>query len=1264
MTSKMSIRKIIVIFSLLIGALPLQAVTINYSSDPDECLSIYNTTISEDELPDISSGQKTLCLRFPVYEPVKAQGELGWLKKADLPQYPVLDVRVGMERKKECWDVSFCPYVKRGGRFFRLVSFEWGFQEELKAVTKSLDVPSYSNTTKAVNDPSRYAAHSLLAQGNWLKISVSSTGIYTISYKDLEKKGIDPGKAQIYGYGGRMLKEDFSKAYTDDLPEVPSYRDDDNSRLVFYGVGPCNWTYSSNKSVFVRENNPYSTKGYYFIGERAEGTLTVETISSTATPTVESSAYTDLQLHEKDLYNLGKTGRECYGEDFVTSATQKFTFNTDHAMKGEQSRVLIDFAARSTSSSSLRVYLNDENFATVTISSISADNNYTYANAVQSLRTFNASPDNSELNITLAYQSNGGTVKAAHLNYIIANIRKELYMTDKVLLFRDPSSVKAGATCKYTLSGADASTIVLDVTDPQSVRQVKGNYSNNQFIFQADCSILHEYAAIKLGSKLSEATIEGNVESQDLHGLPQPQMVIITPNEFIGQAHRLAEAHNSYDGLKVAVVTDEQIYNEFSSGTPDATAYRRFMKMFYDRAKNDIEMPQSLLLFGDGVYDNRLVTNTFKYISNKPNKLLTYESEESLEGTTSFVSDDYFGFLDDTEGVNLATDKLDIGVGRFPVATAEQASMAVDKALYYLKNGDKGTWKNTLCFMADDGDNNTHVSHANTLADQVTSQHPEFIVNKIYVDAFNRVSTVSGSTTPDANKRFMSLLTSGLLMLNYSGHGSTTAWTAEGLLTYQDIQQMRNTRLPLWVTATCDFCRYDDSEDSGGETVFRNPNGGAIALITTSRIVYSGPNFTLNKAVISNIFNRSGNKRLTLGEVMRQTKRSSALQSDRNKLSFALIGDPALKLGYPEYHAVVTSINGHKVDVEHPDTAKAMSRVSIEGEILNTEKSIATDFNGTIYPTVFDASVTAQTLGNNGNDVFTYKDRSNILYAGKATVKNGRFSFSFIVPNDQSYSYTSGLINLYASTEKSPVDDNAAIEAQGVFEDFILGGTLSEAQADTVGPLINLYLNDLSFRDGDCVNSSPTLIANLNDTSGLNTSSSGIGHDIVLTLDGNEHYTLNSNFESTVNSCTGGSVYYNLSNLSEGSHTLTLKAWDMQNNSSTKTISFRVEAGQKPTVEDLQFYQTPSKAWFNFTHNRPQGWLSVRMTVYDPVGRLVWQSDTEMYNRTNTSENIEWDYTGEGGRKVGNGVYICRLSVDDGSGAQCVSSKKILLSTQ
>lgn len=1226
---------------------------------PDELSAYYE---SFDEADDILG----IGIQFPVFEEIKGaelKAMLPLLKNLSLGDSLQLKVSKTYFRKQQYWEVGFYPYILRDKKYYRLLSFDWKIQRENALLWQGEDYASQASFValrkgQYSDDPAaRYAAESVLRSGKWHKISVTENGIYRLSYNELKKMGIDPNKAQVYGYGGHLQAEDFSdqeRPYLDDLPKVAMYRNDNQGYLLFYAKGLHRWYYDPSRNMFVQEVNHYSNEACYFVGESPDGQCLMQTAAEAGPATQVSRHYTDYLLHENDWTNLGSTGRQCFGESFISTTQQTFNFDLgEHFYPEEKAQALIEFAAGNTVRSTCFAYVNNQLLGSMSFKEISTGDNYTYARQESLQRSFTCTTP--QLSLSLDYKNGGSTPKAAYLDKITLNMRKSLCGDQAVVLFRDPKTLDTGGCVEYRIAQASEHHIVLDLSNTQAPCLVPTYMDNGELCFRASAEQLKEFALVNVKASLPAPKKKGEIKNQNLHALGAQDLVIITHSDFIEEAETLAEAHRQYSQLRCVVIDAEQIYNEFSSGTPDATAYRRFMKMLYDRAESEADLPKSLLLFGDGVYDNRLITNSFSYGGNRPNKLLTYQSEESLIGTSSYVSDDYFALLDDNEGAFIPQDKIDIGVGRFPVRTKIEAQTAIEKSINYLKNKDKGPWKNNICFLADDGDNNAHVGHADALADIVSLAHPQFNQNKIYVDAFNRENSASGSKTPDANRRFKQLLNNGLLMLNYSGHGSTTAWTEEGLLSITDIKEMKNTRLPLWVTATCDFCRYDDVSTSGGEQIFLNENGGAIAMVTTSRVVYSGPNFTLNKAFVQEVFQKKDGKRRSLGEILCATKQSSSLYNDRNKLNFALIGDPAIKLSHPDYQIEITSIDHRPINPERPETLKALSLVSMQGRILNTQGQVAEDFEGIIYPTVYDSEETAYTLGNNGNDIFPYHERNKVLYSGKASVKNGCFDFAFIMPKDLSYSNKHGLVNLYAYS----LDGDT--EAQGVFEDFIVGGTNDMAAKDSIGPEIRLFLNDTLFCDGGKTNVNPTLIAFLSDSSGLNASGNSIGHDLMLTIDGEEKYNLNQYYESDIDSYTSGTLSFNLPELEEGYHELTLKAWDMQNNSSQARLSFYVEKGYASKIFDIAFEQNEAMASFIFTHNRPQVWMTAEMRVFDLSGRLQWQSSESMINKGNTSDRIEWNYIGNNGLRIEDGLYICQLIVRTNDNEEAVISRKIVI---
>lgn len=1112
-----------------------------------------------------------------------------------------------------------------------------------------------------------YATHSVLATGKWYKLSVTQSGLYRLTYEDIVKLGINPAKVQVYGYGGKLLTEDFRvDDYRDDLPPVPVWLVtgpdgvfNSGDYLLFYAQGPISWSLNASRTFIQRTRNHYADKGYYFLGERKEGTLMAERAAADLTPNRTVTTYTDVLLHENEWVNMGEsvkgsgTGRELFGEDLYTQPNQTFTFKVADIDTLATSSMMVETAAYNTATSQAHVYLNQTFMATLSMAAFNSGGSGDYIYGKSANRIVSFRPQSTTLQVTINYvRSGNAATPRAYLNYIQLNLRRPLKASSTPFTFRDPASVAADGVATFQIEGAGASTLVFDVTDPVAMTLMEGTLSGNTYRFVASTATLREYACVNLDGNIPKPTIEGAVPNQDLHAY-QPDMVIIAPSIFLDQANRLAQAHRDMDNLSVLVVTPEQVYNEFSSGTPDATAYRRMMKLYYDRAANEDELPDYLLLFGGGVYDNRMVSKAFA-AAQKANWILTYQSVESLNGTMSFVTDDYFGFLDDHEGADLAASRLDIGIGRFPVHTVAQARAVVDKTLNYMKNKRKGSWKNRLLYLADDGDSNIHMRQAESLASAVEQVFPQFMVNRIYVDAYKKVSEASGVTIPDGTSRFAELLDMGLLMLNYTGHGSTTEWAEEKILTQSMVKGLTNTNLPLWVTATCDFTRYDAPDESGGESVFLNPRGGGIALFTTTRVVFSDNNYNLNQRFTNHLFSRRNGKRNTLGEIMYLTKSSDGLQTDRNKLSFTLIGDPAMKLAYPEYSVEVTHVNGKPVSTVI-DTFKALQTVTIEGSVYREDGRFADDFNGMVHPIILDAASEVKTLGSNGADIFTYYDRTKVLFTGKDRVVNGRFRFTFVVPKDIQYSFRQGLINLY-------VCDSASInEGHGYFNRFALGGTNLQAEADTVGPSIRLFLNDTTWSPKQAVNEAPTLIARLSDNVGLNSSTQGIGHDFQLIIDDQpkQTYSLSHYYTADVGSHRSGTVQFVLPPLSEGKHSLTFRAWDVNNNASVERITFTVRRGLDPVLRNLVTARLPDRYQFRFEHNRPEVPVTVTMTVLSLMGQVCWEATTDMHVDQLQSEVLEWNLEDTRGRRVPGGVYVCRVRVLDATDGEALISEKI-----
>lgn len=1117
----------------------------------------------------------------------------------------------------------------------------------------------FSLLTSAWADGSRYASESVLSTGKWVKIQVEEDGVYKLTLSDLRRMGFSSlDRIAIYGYGGWPLDEDFSKTYVDDLPEVAVWRNADY--LLFYGKGPRKWEYSASNGTFTHTNNPYSNYGYYFVTEKEVPGRIMEKASAAGGATLQVTTFDDYILHEEELVSVNNSGRELYGEAFDSAQPRNFSV-TVPGITNEEGKASLSFIARASGSSgNVTMSVDGNQLISGTFRTTSDE----YVMATEVNRTADWTADKSErVTVSLQYSTTGH--RNVRLNYFRLQMKRQLRVYNSYTFFRSLSS--RGNASRFVIQGADANTLVFDVTDGINPQLMDTQLSGTDLSFSIPASpALREFVAVQPSQITAPVTI-GEVTNQNLHALAQQDMIIIAQPAFVAQAERLAEAHRTKDNLTVQVVTPETIYNEFSSGTPDATAYRRFMKMFYDRQTSEADAPKYLLLFGDGSYDNRKLTSTWRAI-DMSNMLLTYQTEESLN-QYSYVIDDYFGFLDDADnGRDLAYKKVNIGIGRFPIRTLDQATKAVDKVISYMDNKETGAWKNNLCFMADDGSNGDgfaqyHMVQADTLADYLATDHPEFLVNKLYFDAYKKDRSGGLNGYPDVRSNLQKQLRDGLLLVNYTGHGGTTALSDERVLTQTDIAQFTYPRLPVWITATCDFTRFDDLNTSAGEDLFLNAKSGGIALFTTVRVAYVPHNAYINSRLIRNMFEKKNGKRRTLGDIIKETKCDlvNVSNTNRYKLGFCLIGDPALKLNYPEYRMQVTSVNGAPADGD-AIPFRALEKITVEGQILNAAGMLATDFNGLVNPTVKDSKVTVTCLNNNNTEdtPYSFTDYPNTLFIGNDSVRDGKFSFTFTVPKDISYSHQQGKMNLYA------VDSENGNEAQGNFDNFTVGGTSDTAETDTIGPEVRaLYLNDTTFVDGGQVNTTPFFVAELWDQSGVNITGSSVGHDMMLVIDESPvlSYNLNSYYELLSGEEGAGIVKFSIPALEPGLHTAEFWVWDILNNSTVRTFTFEVVEGLKPYITDVVAMPSPAReqVTFHIMHNRPETRMRIGIMVYDLAGRLYWKHEESGSSDLFSTYSVTWNLTNGAGARLRPGVYIYRAAISAGNSKEATEAKKLII---
>ncbi len=1160
------------------------------------------------------------------------------------------------DRGKQTLNIRFVPLVKS-------VS-----EPSFKKIKKYRLVVKYSQKSKKVqfdnNVGSRYSDHSVLSSGNWVKVRAQKSGIYKVSYASLKDWGFsNPDKVNVYGNGGGMLPKKAGEGIPDDLTKNAVWHH--NSALYFYIQGPTVWNYNSSSERFEHINHDYSDYCYYYLSDKDEDVNDIQPSEwQNGTSDYDVDYFTDYDFIEDEERNLLTSGRLWFGDIFSAtgSLSRNYTFNFDNVINHTEGKVNVAVAARSSTLSTFSLSYNNEEISRRTVARISSSDHTGYYARLQKL-SGRFYPQADGINFNLEYSGESSSI--GYLDYIEVNVNRALSLEQSQLSFRNPDYIGMSDFVTYDLSGTASGTQVWDVTNPLNAKLVITNYQEAKTAFVYNASQLREFVAFNPDDNLLAVDYVEKVENQDIHGEGPVDYLIVTTNAFLDQAERLAAIHQEHNHLSTLVVTTDQIYNEFSSGQKDVSAIRNFAKMFYDRAETDSEKPKFMLLFGDGSYDNRSV-------SNNNNQIVTYESEESLHQSYSYVSDDFFCCLDDGEGDDLRNHKMDIGIGRFPVNTYEEAVNAVDKSENYLLNQDNSVWKTNLTFVADDGNagediGNIHMSDADEINTSVESRHPEFNIKKIYFDAYTRETTASGFRYPQVEQDIFSALQAGTLILNYTGHGGTGGLGHESVVDKNSINSWTNkNKLSVFMTATCEFSRFDlQNETSAGEMAFLNPLGGGIALFTTTRIVYSSQNKKLNTSFYNNVFEKDENgKNLSFGEIFRLTKNET--DASVNKLNFTLLGDPALHLIYPDLDVIPSWVNNHQVE-EISDTLRALSTNNLEGfiaeKIFYNENEGDTinidDFNGEIYVTVYDKPEDVETKGNIGNAPFKFKAYSSKIFYGRSSVEDGNFNTEFVVPKDIRLNYGTSKISFYAN--------NGDEEAFGALNDIVIGGINSSAETDIVGPDVDVYLNARTFRSGDETTPAPLLLIDLFDKSGINTTGAGIGHDIILILDGDvvNQISLNSYYAGALNDYQTGYVEYQMGRLESGKHTLKIKAWDVYNNSTEKEIEFHVNENGAVKISDLKFYENPIKSgdsgYFSFTQDEPNVALAITINVYSLDGKIVGSKRTSSVSLGETVPPIEWKAVGSDGKSLDSGLYIYQISVSSETGRKGKVSGKILI---
>ena len=1117
------------------------------------------------------------------------------------------------------------------------------------------------------DDGEDYATNSVLSSGTWVKIRIDKPGVYQITHSSLRSMGFsNPERVKLYGMNVEVLPESGLKNLGEDVTELPLYRTAD--KVLFYGRGTTRWNVrnaGSNYVSFNHFNNPYTNYKYYLLTE-GDNPMEFPTYSyEVASDAASFDVFPEHALIESDGYsymNSGRTFFESY--DYQSNNTRSYTLNLPGYTDNGNVTLDVQFCAAGTSVSTVYVTLNSSDLGKIEVPKLG-----NYDHGILRSRSFTVSSDVSSQNtVKLVHDRTSGI--SGHLDYIRAGYFRKLQLDSDYLLFRPCQD----GDLIFNLSGSNENTVVWRVTSLGEIEGVKATMSDGKlripFTSENTDQVTwktEELVALNPSSSFPTPTVVGKIANQDLHALGNLDLVIVVPasGKLVAQAQRLADAHTTYDSLRSVVLTIDKVYNEFSGGTPDATALRRFMKMLYENSTSESNRPKNLLLFGDGVWDNRMITGGLQ--SKSPDDyLLCYESDNSLSKTESYVMEEYFVLVDDTPSLLYSSPR--IGVGRIPVLTSHEAKGVVDKLIGYMSNKEVGSWKNLLCFICDDGNNNLHMKDGEDVIKNIESVTSSYRIRRIYTDTYERETTATGSHYPNAKVDIDKLMRDGVLVMDYTGHGAPGQLAHEQLLMNNDFENWITKRLPLWFTAACDVSPFDMNKSNIGESAILNPDGSAMGFVGTARTVYSDPNRQMNIRFMTSVLSRDEyGRQYTLGEALMKAKRDliDSGSSVYNRIHYHLLGDPAMKLALPTYNIVIDEINGMPADSEATDPVYAGEVVTVKGHIEGDNGLKDDTFNGLIYPTIMDNVELVTCLNNpfretNGNDTadpFTFNARMKMLYTVADSVQNGQFTFKFPIPLDNNYSGEEGLISLYATS------NDHLQEAHGSNSQFRVAGTSEEMSQDTIGPVISpVYLNTEHFASGDVVNETPLLMAYLSDKDGINMTGSGIGHDIEAMIDNNEltTYSLNSYFIPTTGEYGSGRVEFSIPALSDGYHTLTMRAYDILNNPSTSTIEFYVNNGEKPKIFSLNV-NTPvnDEVLFTIENDRPQTNLTIHLSVYDVSGRLVYKTSEKDFNSSSTY-TFAWNM-GESNAHLVPGVYIVKAGISTADGPQATDAKKFIV---
>jgi hypothetical protein len=1176
--------------------------------------------------------------------------ELNKINKNKIPTTLQYTLESSKARELIYTNIAISPIVNLNGQYRKLLSF---------TVNYNYGRAPQSNVRMVITN-------SVLATGNWFRFKIDKTGIYKVDKNFLNSlgmntDGVNPQNLKIYGHGGKPLPLQNDQNTIFDLPEnaIQVIGEEDGSfdgsdYILFYGIGNFGFDQENDSNL-----NPYSDEAYYYvtIGE-TPGLRVQPMVEPTGNANLNITSFHDYLYHEEDEFSPAKVGRWWFGNRFDIESEQQYEFFFPNIVSGSTMKVRIRAGAASEVSTSIAASVNATSVDPLQFGAI---NDPLLLTTDETFVEVSASGET--VTIDLVYNNSGNPSSIGYLNYIGVEALRSLTGVDGQLSFRNTDVATVSGIGEYQISNASQFSQVWDVTNSQFITSKQNEGNASTMSLKAILGEVREYIAISPNdyftpttgtfSQVANQNLKGSIFKDATGNFKDVDYLIIAPPILIQPALRLANHHKNTTGLNVKVVTTDKIFHEFSSGIQDISAIRNFVRYVYENASSKDKRVKYLCLFGDTSvdYKNRLPGNN--------NMVPTYhflppQATGGVSTFTTFMSDDFFGMMDPNEGTMLnGSNNLDIAVGRIVADEVSLANTVVDKIIEYSSKDSYGNWRNNFVLVSDDVDEVYEYEALevtlNDIGDQITAEKPYINVRKIHTDAYQQETSAGGNRYPEVNEAFVNGIEVGALIVNYFGHGGEDGLAKEFIFTQQTAQNLQNKdKYTCFVTVTCEFTKFDNPQRvTAGELVYWNKDGGAVAMITTTRSVGVSLGVDFSVILAQDLFGFGLEVPVPPAEAVRLTK--NAISSNTNKRVIFYLGDPAMRLAFPKQRVRLTTLNDQPIS-QIADTLKALSKVKFTGEVLDTEGNLISNYNGIVQAKVFDKDLQRQTLGNDGvrddntNEllILDYKTLGEILFNGQATVENGKFEFEFVVPRDIQIPVGNGKVSLYA-------ERNGVSEDQTGFNlDILVGGLNENAPSDTQGPFINLFMNDESFVSGGITNDSPILIAKLEDENGINTAS-GIGHDLIAILDGDEEnpFVMNEYYLADVDDYSKGESNFKFRDLEEGLHTLTVKAWDVYNNSSTAEIQFVVAGDDKLKIDRVLNYPNPfvnyTEFWFN--HNRPFEPLEVQVQVFTVTGKVVWTQNQIVNTDGFLSREIVWDGKDDFGDRIGKGVYVYKLTV-------------------